>query len=222
MHELTSILSRYKVGQVVDRQSQDYYKIAEYYGETSVWYNLTGSPSIFVGKFGKYGKGFMATDGVKTSALLLKMLAAHEAKKTSSPVSSEKRREARVKQAFRKAIKCQIDLAIANTVWPHTCPLSGKVFQRNDRHLYHVDHRSADSLHHPFSTILRTYMLQQGLGYGDVKLDVGGNLKDPVMLRGWRNYHRQYADLVVVCARANMVKGAKRDATLTEFWGIKN
>jgi rhodanese-related sulfurtransferase len=65
-------------------------------------------------------------------------------------------------------------------------------------------------------------MLQQGLGYGDVKLDVGGNLKDPELLRGWRNYHRKYADLVVVCASANMSKGAKRDATLSDFWGIKN
>jgi hypothetical protein len=223
MHELTAILSRYKVGQVVDRQSQDYFKIAEYYGETSVWYNLTGSPSIFVGKVGKYGKGFMATDGVKTSALLLKMLAAHNAKKgNTSPTSSEKRREIRVKQAFRKAIKCQIDVAISNTVWPHTCPLSGKVFQKNDRHLYHVDHRSADSSHHPFSTILRLFMLQQNLCYGGVKLDVGGNLKDPELLRNWRNYHRKYADLVVVCASANMSKGAKRDATLTNFWEIKN
>lgn len=215
-HPLTIALSAYQVGQLATQA--DYELIQHYYGETTLWYNMSGGgvvPSVFVGKQGRYGKAWYISNGLKTAPLLLKMLAAHEAKrgvKGTKPATKEQK----VKSAFRKAVKGQIDRAYAETSWPHTCPLSGKVFNKSDRHLMHVDHKSADPHHHPFSTILATYLAKEGLDINLIKLDIAGNLKSDHLVADWQRYHEQYADLVPVCKEWNMRKGAKRDA---EIWG---
>jgi hypothetical protein len=209
-HPLTLALSKYKCGQMAN--PSDYYMVQQYYGETTLWYNMSanGIPTVFVGKQGRYGKAWFVSNGIKTQPLLLKMLAAHEAK-NGCKAAKRPTKEARVKSAFRKAIKGQIDAAYSETSWPHTCPLSGKTFQQHERHLMHVDHRSADSQHHPFSTILRLFLQTEGLDIELVKLDIAGNLKSESLVRNWQHYHARFADLVPVCKEFNMKKGAKRD-----------
>jgi hypothetical protein len=213
-HPLTVALSKYKCGQMAT--AIDYQQVQLYYGETTLWYNMSANsaPTVFVGKQGRYGKGWFVSNGIKTQPLLLKMLAAHEAK-NGGKAAKRPTKEAKVKLAMRKAVKGQIDTAYAETVWPHTCPLSGKVFQHHQRHLMHVDHRSADSQHHPFSTILRLFLETEGLDIELIKLDVAGNLKSESLVANWQQCHARFADLVPVCKEWNMKKGAKRDS---EIW----
>jgi hypothetical protein len=219
MHTVTLLLQKYKIGEILS--AADYISVAECFGQTTLWYNLSsgGEIVLFCGKNGRYGKGLFATNGLKKpQPLLLKMLARHEKKAAGKPpVDSVKAKESRVKLAFRKAIKCQVDRCWNNTIFPHTCPLSGKVFTAADRYLVHIDHRSADSSHHPFSTILRLFLLSEQLELKTVSLNIQGNLKAELLTLKWQKWHQTYADLVPVCKDYNLAKGAKRDDSAS-FW----
>jgi hypothetical protein len=220
MHAVTGLLQKYKIGEILS--AEDYIIVEKFFGETSLWYNLSsvGKVVLFCGKSGKYGKGLFATNGVKKpQPLLLKMLARHEKKAAGKPPTDPvKAKESRAKLAFRKAIKSQVDQCWNNTTFPHSCPLSGKIFYSSDRHLVHVDHRSADSYHHPFSTILRLFLLSEQLELKDISLNIQGNLKSDLLVSKWQKWHQTYADLVPVCKEYNLAKGAKRDDSQS-FWG---
>jgi hypothetical protein len=220
MHVVTLLLQKYKIGEILT--AEDYVKVEEFFGQTTLWYNLSsgGKIVLFCGKSGRYGKGLFATNGLKKpQPLLLKMLARHEKKAAGKPPTDPvKAKESRVKLAFRKAIKCQVDRCWNSTKFPHTCPLSGKVFTAADRYLVHIDHRSADSTHHPFSTILRLFLLSEQLDLKCVNLDNQGSLKSELLVSKWQKWHQTYADLVPVCKQYNLAKGANRDDG-NSFWG---
>lgn len=196
------LLHRYQVGQKVS--DLDYDMIASLWSNSSIWYQMSNTPTLFVGKLGRKGKCFYATDGLKTVPLSSNYY--HPQKELSQ--------EKKVKQAMRSAVRPQIDKLLNDTTWPAVCPITGKVFAKKDRHLYHVDHSTMQPNKHTFSVILASFLREKGMRLQEVCLSKGYLIKDLTLETEWQSYHSQHSDLVVVDAVANMKKGSKRDAPL--------
>lgn len=120
---------------------------------------------------------------------------------TDGSKSSKKKR---CQQAFRTAIKPQIDYIRASTSVPFECPLTGIWIE--DKFQTDVDHWGIGK---NFQALLEQWLNLHSLHYDLINLDRKGDLKDVDVYKSWYEFHKKHADLRLVEKSANRRKGAK-------------
>lgn len=118
-------------------------------------------------------------------------------------VSGSSDKKDRVVAALRMVIKPQIDDFKAEVMFPIACPLTGQ--KLTNFRFTHVDHHQI-----PFRDLVLEWLKVVHLKHEQIGLNRKGDIGDQDLRRSWYLYHKQYADLQLVDAKANMSKGARR------------